>query len=934
MSRSRENPPLTEDVDLPTLGHALWRAKGWILWLTIAAGIITFVVLCMMRPLYTSEARILIQNDESSFTRPTGEQILERQSTLDEQAVQSQVQVLTSRDLILQVVRDLDLTNNTEFAKDAGVTYFRRLLNQIELGRGTPESEDEKATNALARNLSVFQLSKSSVISIEYSSGDPKLAAQIANKLADVYIGWQRTAKIEQTKDATAWPRDQIDVLRKRVAESEEAAERFRASKGLYSGTNNVSLNAQQLSELNSQLILAALNSQLILVVAQKSEADACARLLKKMLADNGDIDATPEVMKSAPIIKLIEQRVLVQRQLAELSATLLPSHPRIQQLGSELADVRQQIRVEAQKIVKSLENEAAVANAREASLRVSLNDAKSKTSGLGDSELKLRALEREAKSNRDLLESYLARYRDASARHDMGAVLARATIVSRAHASVLPSFPKRGASTRLVMVATMLLALAYVIARELMSGTPQAHQVREFREPRMRHRRPRHAPSPASPPLRSSATAEHAKPVPPAPPAAAAPVAAPPPVVKSPAASSACAAASPAKTSASNLPAVIPIPPPSRAEPPKEAPKQAAPKAAATAAKWPVKDTPIRPSWLQVDEPRRPPKAPPPPPEPEKAPHTETPAPSPATRLVERLCQELSPEVGETQDSTPNRGMKMAAGLFDRFRRRHSPDESEAEPAKPTALDEDMSALRPNDLRHYLAQRIATAGTPDDHETSVAKRPISNVGPTLKSLDAVLNHVLASTKGGPPGALFVAGVSPKADATQAAIGIARVLVEKLEQVVLLDLTRGTSAVSGPLELPRAPGFTDLAAGRASFGEVIRIDGETPLQVITAGHPSIKEYGHEPDSFMRVFEALTQTYDRVVLHADLDTVRLLISSLKLELPSMVAVLPPGSGSESARDALSTFASLGCPVVVYEQDGKRRRAGLFARAAAI
>ena len=217
------------------------------------------------------------------------------------------------------------------------------------------------------------------------------------------------------------------------------------------------------------------------------------------MLADRGDIDATPEVLKSQLIINLIEQRVEVQRQLATLSATLLPSHPRIQQLKSELADVRAQIRDEAGKVVGSLENEAHVAAAREASLRQSLNAAKTTSAGLGDSEIKLRALEREAKANRDLLESYLARYRDASARHDMGAVPAQAAIVSRAHASVLPSFPKRGPLSLLVMVATALLSLAYVLARELISGSPQAapRPVQQPHHKPRRHERVRPAAEP-----------------------------------------------------------------------------------------------------------------------------------------------------------------------------------------------------------------------------------------------------------------------------------------------------------------------------------------------------------------------------------------------------------------------------------------------------
>ena len=490
MTQPHQSRPVSPDIDVPTLGRALWRAKSAILGLSIGAGVLTFIVLSMMRPLYTSEARILIQNDESVFTRPADGQVRDiQQRTLDEQAVQSQVQVLTSRDLADEVINDLDLTTNPDFAKDAGTNPAIRLLNSLGLAKGSAKSQEEKAATTFADYLSVFPLAKSSVIAVNYTSGDATLAAKIANKLADVYINWQREAKLEQTKDATAWLSAQIDVLRQRVAEAEEAAERFRSSEGLFSGTNNNTLSAQQLSELNTQVILAK---------AQKSEAEARARLIKKMIADKGDIDATPEVLKSELITRLIDQRVQVQRQLAELSATLLPSHPRIKQLASELADVRRQIRDEALKIVNSLENEAEVASARESSLRGSLNEVKTQASGQSDAEVKLRALEREAKAQRDLLESYLARYRDASARHDMGSVPAQATIVSRAHASILVSFPKKVPMSLLAAVATLLLALAYVLARALIDAPTDPREPARAADSRVRDRRRRRPPNPS----------------------------------------------------------------------------------------------------------------------------------------------------------------------------------------------------------------------------------------------------------------------------------------------------------------------------------------------------------------------------------------------------------------------------------------------------
>jgi uncharacterized protein involved in exopolysaccharide biosynthesis/Mrp family chromosome partitioning ATPase len=979
-------PHRDDDVDLPTLGRALWKAKGWIVGLALGAGAITFIALSMMRPLYTSEARILIQNEESAFTRPTEDtNRTPQQQALDEQAVQSQVQVLTSRDLALDTIKALDLTNNPDFAKDEGLSLFRRILNRIGL-RPSPKSEEERAANTFANNLDVFQLEKSSVISVEYTSGDSPLAAKIANQLADSYIDWQRKEKLEQTKDATAWLRDQIDVLRKKVEESEAAVEQFRSSSGLFAGSNNVTLSAQQLSELNSQLILAK---------AQRSEAEARARLIQKMLDSGGDIDATPEVLKSELIGRLIEQRVQVQRELAQLSATLLPSHPRIKQLNSELADVRAQIRDEAKKIVEGLKNEAEVASARETSLRNSLNDTKAQASGQSDAEIKLRALEREAKSNRDLLESYLARYRDASARHDIGAVPAQAAIVSRAHASILPSFPKRGPLTLLVMAATALLALSYVVARELIGVPAEDRRERHPVEPEIPARR-----APARSPIAPAASAPPRAPMrpttpPPRPkaePVAATTALAPkPPMVipqamaeivtktkpetaQAPVAPAATPSRAPSPTAAAKAETVIALGPPP--EQPKQKPvEQKIETKTAEALIEPVVSAPPatpKPAAARTVEAAR-------------AATTAT----AATIAAAAVASTASPNASETKLTTETKAASTvapakpaveqqaaAAGLLERLRQGLSAGQAEPKneeitpapgllgrfrrvlPRADAAIDQadtprradhlsdrvpgeaDLSSLRPNDLRHYLSQRIASATRARVEEPTekvnltAPKVGKGKVGPTLKSLDGALNHILASSKAGVPRAVLISGVTPDVDATQEAIKLARALAARREQVVLVDLTRGSSAVSGPLGLPRAPGFTDLAAGRASFDEVVRVDADTALQVITAGNPAVKGSGEEVDRFMRVFEALTEAYDCVVLHADADSVRRLMPALKFELPVAVVVLPQGATIESEASPLADFASLGCQVVVYEKTSRSGRTGLLGRVAAI
>lgn len=198
--------------------------------------------------------------------------------------------------------------------------------------------------------------------------------------------------ELEQTKEASAWLSAQIKELTRKVEAADIAAERFRSAPGLFEGTNDTTLDTQQLSELNSQIILAK---------AQRTEADARAVLMRKMLKEKGDVDGAADILNSRLIQRVLEQRVRVQREIAEVSINLLPSHPRIKGLRSEIADLQRQIRQEARNAVTSLQNKAQIAGAREVSLQKSLTQWKQTAAKGNESQIKLRALEREAQADR-----------------------------------------------------------------------------------------------------------------------------------------------------------------------------------------------------------------------------------------------------------------------------------------------------------------------------------------------------------------------------------------------------------------------------------------------------------------------------------------------------------------------------------------------------
>ena len=455
--------PPSGELDLHALGQTLKYKRGWIIVPTVLVFVVSLAAVNMVTPRYKSEARILIDGRENVFLRPSGERNEER-TALDAEAVTSQVQLLLSRDLAREIIKKNKLAERPEFDPVLqGFSPAKSLLALFGIGRDpfslTPE---ERVLEAYYDRFTAYAVDKSRVIVIEFQSRDPELAARVTNSIAEGYLVLQQGARQEQAKAASQWLAGEIENLRKKVSEAESRVEDFRSKSSLFIGTNNTTLSNQQMGEFNTQLNNAR---------ALKSDAESKARLIREMLQSGKPIEASEE-LNSELIRRLSEQRVTLRAQLAEQSSTLLDNHPRIKELKAQLADLDRQLREEASKVSRSLDNDARIAGGRVDGLSVSLEQLKKQASSTNGQDVQLRALEREAKAQRDLLESYLAKYREANTRENIESGPADGRIISRATVSNTPAYPKKLPIVLIATLATLLLSCGLIATGELLRMT------------------------------------------------------------------------------------------------------------------------------------------------------------------------------------------------------------------------------------------------------------------------------------------------------------------------------------------------------------------------------------------------------------------------------------------------------------------------------
>ena len=456
-------PAPHDDIDIVSLLTAL-RASLWrILAATAMVGAGTYGVLSMIPPTYKSTSQVILEPSGRGLLRPQNPDAANVDQKVDENEVASQVEVIRSRDLLAKVAATEQLARHAEFnpaAKPQGpvarlVDYFSGIPAGME--------PSERTLLILSQTVKVTEVPKTRLINIDVTAHDASLAATIANAVAQAYLERNRTSQVKDASDATTWIGSNINEVKAQAEAAESALERFRAESGLLSGNNNVTLNAQQLSELNTQLSQAT---------AARTEAEARARIVQEMV-DGGRVDGSADIVRSPNMAQLFQQKLRVERDLAELSATLLPAHPRMRQLNAELLATRARLKEEAKRVAAGMQDDVEVALARESALQSSLarlTETKLKSS---DAQGKLGSLEREAQSKRLNYERLLQRLNEVSNQRDRSAVSALASLNESAVPSRVVDSPRKSQLTLLAAGAALLFGIFYVLSRELMRGAP-----------------------------------------------------------------------------------------------------------------------------------------------------------------------------------------------------------------------------------------------------------------------------------------------------------------------------------------------------------------------------------------------------------------------------------------------------------------------------
>ncbi len=419
------------------------------------------VITFELKPRYTATAEVMLDPRQAKVT---GQEVLSGLPA-DTTGVDTEVEVLKSRNLAEKVVTAEKLDQDPEFNKALGPQPIWAGLLPKNTDPQTAimvQEAHNKIVDGVMKDLKVSRSGLTYVINVSFVSKSAEKSAAIANAFADRYLLEQLDAKFDATRRASDWLNSRLGTLKSQVEQAEAAVAQYKAAHGLMglSSAEGATITQQEISSINTQLATAK---------AQQAEADANLSTARQQLARGSSGDDLGASLNSPVVNQLRQQRAQLSSQVADMEGRLGPRHPDMLKAQRQLADIDVQIQAEIKRITSNLEAQAQIARQRTSSIEGSLSQSRGSLAANGNATVELNSLQRNADALSTLYQTYLDRFRQTS--NQQGLEQSDSRVVSRAKIPTNPSFPNIPLNVALGLALSVASALAAMFLVEALES-------------------------------------------------------------------------------------------------------------------------------------------------------------------------------------------------------------------------------------------------------------------------------------------------------------------------------------------------------------------------------------------------------------------------------------------------------------------------------
>jgi polysaccharide biosynthesis transport protein len=368
---------------------SLWRiiqSRKWtVAVFTLVVVTIVLVASLLMKPQYEAVGRVVFHREnDTGVLGFKGVDTSLVEDPEDRAAIDTQIGILQTDALAMQVINDLHLDKNPKFA-----------------GRVEQSGNEDRLVNSFHKNLTIAKVKGTRLIEIQFRSTDAKLAADVVNELAKAYVDQFYRSQFQASTQISEFLATQLKELQSKVEESQLKLVNYQKENGIFGLDDKQNIVTAKLDDLNKELTAA--------------EAERVQKEVNYRLARLGQPELIARIGSDSLITKLRAQLSDLENQMAQASVQLGPAHPRIAELSKQIAQARQSVNAEVRRIGEQISYDYKSAVEREHMLRNALEAQKLAADKLSANAIQSNILKHEFETNRKLYEDLLQKQKEVS---------------------------------------------------------------------------------------------------------------------------------------------------------------------------------------------------------------------------------------------------------------------------------------------------------------------------------------------------------------------------------------------------------------------------------------------------------------------------------------------------------------------------------------
>jgi succinoglycan biosynthesis transport protein ExoP len=429
-----------EDTHLRDYFAVIMKRKWVVVSFLMSVVVITMVVTFMTTPLYKSTVVIRITQDQG------GDPLKSPQSVQPDEPdyYQTQYEILKSDALAEKVIRRLDLAKNRDFMTVDNV-LFQTIGEAIDFPRkgiaalsswidpGDHAGNVHRPSgemplyliNLFLSRLEVVPVKNSQLVQVSFSSASPGLSVNAAKAIAEAYIGYNLESRVDSSKEAKEFLRNQIELTKTKLEDAEKKLNDFASKNGIiYLDSDKKSVLVQKLSEITTALST---------MTTERMQKEALYRQIKESGDDN------PVILDNSLIQQLKKNYATLESEYSNKLRTFTPDYPSMKNLKSQMDSIRDRIDKEKAAIEASIASDYKTALKKEAYLKGAFESQQRKVLDFQDKAAEYQTLKREADVNKELHNSLLQKFNEVGI-----AAMSQATNIQILD---YPRFPNRPAT-------------------------------------------------------------------------------------------------------------------------------------------------------------------------------------------------------------------------------------------------------------------------------------------------------------------------------------------------------------------------------------------------------------------------------------------------------------------------------------------------------